>query len=407
MNQKPNFILACNGPYENRGCEAIVRGTIEILKNYYNNPSFLSISIFENQEQFKKQCYEEYDKSITHKQVNTNPKIFSPQFILQFVQRRLAPEKYIYSVFKELFPAIKEAEAVLSIGGDNYSLDYGIPIWFTDLDDLVLKEKKPVIIWGASLGPFDRLPEYEKYMKKHLQNITGIFARESATIKYLEKIEITENVYRVADPAFLMDATEPQSEKKLEIEENSIGINLSPLIGKHVNNGNINSWLNTASEIVKEIAKRKDNKIYLIPHVTNPSSNDYLFLKEVQARIKDTGQKITLIPPIYNASETKWIISKMNFFVGARTHSTIAALSSDIPTLSLGYSLKAKGINQDIFGHENYCLSTKEISPEIIVNKIELMMENNLKIRSDLKDSIPKIKKNALLAGKMLKEITG
>ena len=64
-------------------------------------------------------------------------------------------------------------------------------------------------------------------------------------------------------------------------------------------------------------------------------------------------EKIFVIPPIYNAPETKWIISKMKFFAGARTHSTIAALSSYVPTLSFAYSIKAKGINKDIFGHED------------------------------------------------------
>lgn len=406
MNQRPTFILAGNGSYENRGCEAIVRGTVKILRQCYNDPSFLCVSLFQNQEQFKKQCYEEYDNSIIHKKTDTNYRKFSLKWGFRFAQRKIVPNKHMGSIYKELFPTIKETEAVLSIGGDNYSLDYGIPTRFTGLDDLVLKEKKPIIIWGSSVGPFYRIPEYEKYMEKHLQNITGIFARESATIKYLEKIGITENVYKVADPAFLMDATEPQSNKKIEIEDGSIGINLSPLMVRYMNDGNMETWINTASEIVKEIAKRKENNVYLIPHVTTPHSNDYLFLKEVQARIKDGEKNIKLIPPIYNASETKWIISKMSLFAGARTHSTIAALSSCVPTLSFSYSLKAKGINKDIFGHENYCLGVEKISSDTITNKIESMLENSQEIRSDLKASIPKIEKEALLAGKMLQKLT-
>ena len=41
---RPLFILAGNGPYENRGCEAIVRGTVKILRNYFQDPSFLCVS---------------------------------------------------------------------------------------------------------------------------------------------------------------------------------------------------------------------------------------------------------------------------------------------------------------------------------------------------------------------------
>ena len=37
-------------------------------------------------------------------------------------------------------------------------------------------------------------------------------------------------------------------------------------------------------------------------------------------------------------------------FVGARTHATIAAYSTCVPTLVIGYSVKSRGIAKDIFG---------------------------------------------------------
>ena len=65
--------------------------------------------------------------------------------------------------------------------------------------------KKPIIIWGASVGPFSKFPKYEQYMKNHLNKINGIFAREAETMDYLFKIGVFKNVRRVADPAFLFD----------------------------------------------------------------------------------------------------------------------------------------------------------------------------------------------------------
>jgi polysaccharide pyruvyl transferase WcaK-like protein len=408
MNERPSFILAGNGAYENRGCEAIIRGTVKILRRSYKDPSFLCVNHFQNQEQFIKQRIEEQDKTIIHKKTYRNRyKIFSPKWAFQFVKKRASPSKYINEVYKEMFPTIKAAEAVLSIGGDNYSLDYGIPELFTGLDDLTLRNRKPIIIWGASIGPFDRIPKYERYMKKHLQHVTGIFARESATIKYLKSIGINENVYEVADPAFLMEASEPQLGKKIELERESIGINLSPLMAKYVSNGNIELWTSTASQLIKNIAKETDNKIYLIPHVTNSNSNDYLFLKEIEAKINIPKENIFVIPPVYNASETKWIISKMKFFAGSRTHSTIAALSSHVPTLSFAYSIKAKGINKDVFGHEDYCMSPEKLNPKLVAEKIILMLDENKKIKSELRTSIPKVEKKAISAGEILQGIIG
>lgn len=407
MNRKPTFILAGNGPYENRGCEAIVRGTVKILSHYQPDTSFLCVSHFQNHEQFEKQWSNEFDEKIIHKKTHRGThNIFGPKWAFQLVKRKISPKRFMYEVYNEMFPTITEAEAVLSLGGDNYSLDYGITELFTGLDDLTLENRKPIILWGASVGPFDRIPKYERYMKKHLQRVTGIFARESATIEYLNKIGINDNVYEVADPAFLMEASKPLLGKEIELESDSIGINLSPLMAKYVTNGNMELWINKASQIIEGIAKKTDNKIYLIPHVTIPGSDDYLFLKQVQARINVSQKKVFVIPPIYNAAETKWIISKMNFFAGSRTHSTIAALSSYVPTLTFAYSIKSKGINKDIFGHETYCVSPEELNPEIVAEKITLMLEESNKIRFELKASIPKVEKKALLAGKILQEIT-
>ena len=165
MSENPTFILAGNGPYDNRGCEAIVRGTVKILRHYYKDPSFLCISNFQNNEQFELQYKEEWDKAITHKKTERGIyEIFTPKYFFQFAQRKMTPRRHRNNIYKGMFPTIKEAEAVLSIGGDNYSLDYGIPKLFTELDNLVI-ENKTNDNMGSICRTFDRMPKYERYMK--------------------------------------------------------------------------------------------------------------------------------------------------------------------------------------------------------------------------------------------------
>lgn len=408
MTEKsPLFILAGNGPYDNRGCEAIVRGTVKILRHYYDDPTFLCISHFRNEEQFKRQCGEEFENAIIHKKANPNKSLLTVQGSFNKIKRLVDPMPHKNHTYKEMLPYIEEAQAVLSVGGDNYSLDYGIPRLFTDLDDIVMKTDKPMIIWGASVGPFSKNPKYEKYMMNHLQNITAIFVRESATFEYLTGKGLIDNVFRIADPAFLMDPIKPK-ENELQIEEGAIGINLSPLMSRYVTGGDINKWTEIAAKIVSKISDSTSRKIYLIPHVTNPHiiENDYAFLKNVLLKANCRKNSIVLIPPIYNAAETKWIISQMKIFAGARTHSTIAALSSCVPTLSFAYSLKAQGINNDIFGDESYCLNPNELKSDTIVEKIQSMIDNSSQIEKDLHIKIPEIQNMAFLAGKHLHEIT-
>jgi len=414
-DDRPLFILAGNGPYDNRGCEAIVRGTVKILREYFRDPQFLCISHFQNQQEFSDQCSQETDSAITHVssyRLNKNEAIrnFMKPEVWAYILRLAFHSKSLkYQMYREMLPHLNEATAVLSVGGDNYSIEYDKPIIYTDLDNIVEERGKPLVIWGASVGPFDKIPEYERFMIDHLRKISGIFARESVTVNYLRNLGVTENVHQVADPAFLMDPARPADAGSFDTpDKDAIGINLSPLLAVYVTGGNLPKWEQMAADIVTDIVKKTSRPLYLIPHVTTPVSNDYTFLRNVWNLVDPEIQgDINLIPPKYNAAETKWIISHLSLLAGARTHATIAALSSCIPTLSFAYSIKAQGINRDIFGHEGYCLGPDEITPEIVAARIESMLETKDQIKNELRKKMPLIQTCAMNAGRYLKDLSG
>ncbi|HQK56305.1 MAG TPA: polysaccharide pyruvyl transferase family protein [Methanolinea sp.] len=403
IENKPLFILAGNGPYENRGCEAIVRGTVKILRNFFPDPSFICISHFQSEMQYKEQCLNETDKAILHLAsyrinkrtvIQTAWKMKTWKALSKYFLNR---DEYYASFYNQMLPFIQEAKAILSVGGDNYSLDYGIPNRYIALDNLTLSYKKPIILWGASVGPFGAIPDFERFMSGHLQKVTGIFARESATIDYLEKIGVTKNVFPVADPAFLMDPQKPV--KDIVIEDETIGINFSPLMAKFVSGGDMGKWKKLAASIITGIVNRTDMQVFLIPHVTSHHSNDFVFLNSITKHIKNENKKVILLSNTYSAAEIKWIIGQMTIFAGSRTHANIAALSSCIPTLSFGYSIKSLGINKDIFGHTKYCMKPQEMDEKIIVDMIINLLDNNTTIRSILEQRLPEIHTRAFDAG--------
>ena len=414
-NERPLFILAGNGPYANRGCEAIVRGTTKILREHFRDPRFICLSHFQNEEQFKRQCFEEADPAITHLHSYRINKwdiaryIWRPEIIKTMYRFVFNRKAYYSGIYKDMLPYLNDASAVFSVGGDNYSIDYGgIPITTTSLDDLVLIHKRPLIIWGASVGPFSAMPDYEQYMSRHLREISGIFARESVTIDYLESIGVSENVYPVADPAFIMDPVRPAGiEYVLSLDEDAIGLNLSPLMARYVTGGDLEAWTSMAASIIDGVAKNTGMPVYLIPHVTTPNSNDHEFMQRALSLIKDRKEDITLIPPKYDAAEIKWIISRMSLFAGARTHSIIAALSSGVPTLSFAYSIKAYGINRDIIGNREYCLEPKDMDAKLVASRVTSMLDESATIRSNLEERIPAVQKAALNAGLLLKQLIG
>ena len=106
-------------------------------------------------------------------------------------------------------------------------------------------------------------------------------------------------------------------------------------------------------------------------------------------------------------SKIKYVISKCRAFIGARTHATIAAYSSMVPTLVVGYSVKAKGIAQDIFGTwENYVLPVQTLlSPEELIGAFEWMMEREDEIRTQLQKVMPDYCKKAAGAGEEIRKL--
>ena len=96
-------------------------------------------------------------------------------------------------------------------------------------------------------------------------------------------------------------------------------------------------------------------------------------------------------------------------FIGARTHATIAAYSTCVPTLVLGYSVKSIGIAKDLFGTDRgYVLPVQQIErPGELVEAFWWMMENENPIQEQLKKVIPSYIDNAYLARNALLNIIG
>jgi len=100
-----------------------------------------------------------------------------------------------------------------------------------------------------------------------------------------------------------------------------------------------------------------------------------------------------LLPNDLNAIQYKGFIARMRFFIGARTHATIAAYSNCVPTLVLGYSIKSKGIAKDIFGEEKLVLNIQEISDSTkLVAKFDEMVREENELIAILNKRIPEIR---------------
>lgn len=115
----------------------------------------------------------------------------------------------------------------------------------------------------------------------------------------------------------------------------------------------------------------------------------------------EANDRIMLIGD-HNCMELKGYIARCRFFVGARTHATIAAYSSCVPTLVLGYSVKSRGIARDLFGNEeNYVLPVQSLQePDELTKHFRWLVGHEKEIKDHLEKIMPEYISKAY-SGKM------
>ena len=177
-------------------------------------------------------------------------------------------------------------------------------------------------------------------------------------------------------------------------ENDTIGINISPLICNYEkSNGNA---IKNYENLIRHIINTTSSQIILVSHVVKDDSNDILVIKDLYNKFKDSNRVIILED--YNCQQLKGFISKCRMFIGARTHATIAAYSTCVPTLVVGYSIKAKGIAKDIFGtYKNYVIPVQSLNNENdLIEAFEWLKNNEGYIRKHLENFMPEYCKKAL-----------
>lgn len=377
--------------FGNRGCEALVRSTVLLARRA--DPAINVMVPSDDPKADSAQWLEADEEGV--KIVRSYPSPLRRRLIsagTRISEQLFTPLTDAIPIAAALRSDLENSDAVFSIGGDMYSLDYGPPIRITTLDKAAIRLGKPVFLWCASVGPFNRTPAIETAMRQHLARFSAVVVREDISRRYLESLGLN-NIVVAADPAFHL-GMEPFSCAMLQDGDRPVvGINLSPIAESIVAGAGRDLYHETA-RLIGHLAEAGNN-ILLVPHVTPLGAanlkNDHATLSKVMGQLSGpTRSRVLLLDPSLNAQQLKWAISRCNIFIGARTHSTIAALSNHVPTLSLSYSVKAEGINTRIFGDTRYVLPLEKYSCDTVIGACERISAERAHCIAALKRNVPK-----------------
>lgn len=374
-----------HGGSGNHGCEAIVRSTVGLLGD--------NITLLSN--------HPEQDMSYGVDQIcqvaedtNTPLKHLSVKWLLSSLQIKFTGKNDLYFRYtkEKLMAQANKGDVFLSIGGDNYC--YPGTEHLATINHNLREKGVKTVLWGCSVEP-DLLNN--PIVAEDLAGFDLITARE--TISYEALKAVNPNTVLVADPAFTLDRKYlPLPEGW--VEGKMVGINASPLI---LSSGDGQLVMEAYRALIHCILDTTDLNVVLIPHVVWESNDDRKVLTPLFEEFRHTDRVILLGD--HNCMEIKGYIARCRFFIGARTHATIAAYSSCVPTLVLGYSVKSRGIARDLFGtEENYVIPVQGMTDSnALADGFTWLKEHEEEIRLHLKETMPEYVQRAYRAAEEVK----
>ncbi|MHB9024888.1 MAG: polysaccharide pyruvyl transferase family protein [Armatimonadota bacterium] len=396
---KKTVLLIGHGGFYNRGCEAIVRSTVTLLRQAFGDVRVL-LSTFDPAG----------DAAAGYALVDRLVPASAPRWTLPWALARLMDLRDHQQALRwwlaPLTRVLPSVDLVLSVGGDNYC--YGTPHYFIELDRLVRRQGIPLVLWGASVDTTSA----DAATCRDLQSFDLITARETITVEHLARCGATANVRLVADPAFILPATPCDLTACWPQRDNILGFNISPLLARCHPARSAAQMITASVAALRYMIDQCGWGVVLVPHVLGRCARgeewntDAHILGTIYREIDRPGA-IVLVPGIFNAEQTKYIISRCRLFVGARTHSTIAALSSQVPTLSIGYSLKAWGINRDIFGDTRCVLDATALDAEQLIGALQQLLDEEEARRQHLQKCIPTMIDRAYEGSRQLAALAG
>lgn len=398
-----SFFFAGHNNFGNRGCEALVRSVSALVRERYVDAQFITPSVAIDLD--RNQWVDSEIAGIRFVEAASFPERLKwwnrVRRVLPAIEKLGRPS---YKLPTHLEKAMEFCDAVIMTGGDNISLDYDLPSLYEHAGyiDNAKKLGKRTFMWGASVGPFSRIPHVENLMRSHLNDYDGITVRESETARYLKSIGV-DRVAEVADPAFTLRPEAFNLDGMLpDAPEGVVGINVSPLVRGYRNDESSRVALDKdVAEFARELAEKRGYGIVFLPHVGPldgaPRNSDHHYMHGLIEKYQLQHPNIRLAPGNLNAAQLKFLLSKFRYFIGARTHATIGAISMGVPTISIAYSVKAKGINKDIFGDTRLVLDTPMVHRETLSESLALLEREEEQIHAHLAKTIPILRRRAAL----------
>lgn len=326
----------------NRGSAALGYGSISFLKEIGcvdKSDKFYMISVLN-----KKIWKNRHTKSVEHLKIGKD--LIKIKLVRCF---RFEMKIYIKTGFSIPFTPLWKLIRCLKItaatnGGDGFSDIYTNQMFYNRLYEsfIAMKQKAELIIMPQTIGPF-KSPKIQAIAHKILLYANKIYVRDD---KYETELKSLGVKYEKTKDLSAFMLPEPFD---IDIRPKAIGINVSGLAYCNAF-GSLAGQFDIYPELINKLItffQEKGCPIYLIPHSYNYShpeeNNDDIYACKAAYNELKNKENVFLIDRDLKSPQIKYVISKMNFFIGTRMHANFAAIYTNVPVFGLAYSYKFSG----------------------------------------------------------------
>ncbi|MBR3348954.1 MAG: polysaccharide pyruvyl transferase family protein [Solobacterium sp.] len=250
------------------------------------------------------------------------------------------------------------------------------------IKELVQKKRIPLILGPQTYGPFNN-EENALRAKRIIEKSFVVMARDKLSAEFIKSISDKE-VFVCTDLAFSLPYSKKKPQKNGKF---NIGVNISSLLIKNkaeVTQRHFSIKADYDQYIERLLTALRDNtkfNVVIIPHVGEDGGFQFT----------DAFPEFEYLPPFPSPIKAKEFISGLDIFVGSRMHATIAAFSSGVVTIPVGYSRKFIGLYENL-GYK-YTVDLQSLDEREAFDLTMQYIEKHASIRDDLAMCLEKAEK--------------
>jgi polysaccharide pyruvyl transferase WcaK-like protein len=311
------------------------------------------------------------------------------------------------------FKSIREADVAVAVsGGDSFSDIYGLGRFFYVYlpQLLVLWLGTKLVLLPQTIGPF-RTRLARRLAEWLLNRAQRIYSREQAGVEDVQQLlgNTGAHVRFCYDMGFILEPHRPTHglDELEELKRSGrllVGFNVSGLLlmGGYDRSNAFDlkiDYRDLVERAIEFFIRSEDADVILVPHVFGDQlESDATACAALYNEMKHRYEgRLACIHGHFDQNEIKFIIGQCDFFVGARMHACIAALSQGIPAIGIAYSKKFLGVFQTVDAGD-LVADPRHLTIEQILETIDNAMQSRVEIAARLRKTMVDVKRDLYAA---------